>query len=172
MICVARTADLQDIFRRAGRRNGTRWRRTARTEIAGVEDDQHVGMRPHERIDIECRLRVIGSRRIHRYGSALPIAPRIRMDTRALTIGLLKNRREIDRTSDSGTLRAEVAADVAGVLDDELGAGSDGVAVVVRDRRGAVTDRRGGGMRSVALVVPGVGGIRIIAAGGSGKLVT
>src|SRR6202022_651391 len=103
---IACAADLQDILRGTRSRYRARRSRPVRaTEVAGVEYDEHVGVRVDEGVDVARRLRIVGGRWVQRRRNALAIAPRIRMDARALTVSLIENRRQGHRTSDSRTLR-------------------------------------------------------------------
>jgi len=120
-------------------------------------------MRVDERVEIARRLRIARGRRT-------VIAPRVRVNAHALLVCLIEDRREIHRAADAGTRRAGIGEADARVLNDELRAGSDGVAVVVHDRRAAIAGRRRGGMRAVSLIVVRHRIGRILAVRHAGKL--
>ena len=95
------------------------------------------------------------------------------MDARALFVGLLENRRHVDRTAEARPLAAVVAVDVAAILHDEFRAGRDPFGGIVVDERHALIARRDRrGQRAVKDVVVIVNVARIVAAECGGELVT
>ena len=125
-------------------------RARARAGVAGGEEDQEILVVPHELVDVLAARRVVVL-----HGGVLVVAPGVRVEARPLVVGLLEDGVQIHhRAADAGQVAAVVDL-VAGVLDDQLGAGRHAVGRVVGQEVGEVVPRhRAGHVGAVVLGVP------------------